>query len=218
MKHYINGAVIHYTLDGTEPDSVSSPVYKPGVIIDTNITLKAKAFRQGWLSSNVVERHFYKRTFFPDTVMLLTQPEDRFRAKGGFTLNDNLKSDINFASAQWLGYEERRFEAVLRFKTPVTPRNITLSSLEDFSTRIFLPEKVEVWGGDTPGNLKLLGTCVPKQATEMTTRRIVPIVCEFRKTTIRYMKIIARPVPRLPKWHQDKGQKALLMIDEVFVN
>jgi hypothetical protein len=50
LKHYVNGTVIRYTLDGKEPDSLSSPVYDKNVVVNDDLTVKAKAFKPGWIS------------------------------------------------------------------------------------------------------------------------------------------------------------------------
>lgn len=46
-----SGAVIRYTIDGSEP-STSSPVYTSPLTISTTTTLKAKAYQSGWIDSN----------------------------------------------------------------------------------------------------------------------------------------------------------------------
>ena len=218
LKHYINGTVIRYTFDGTMPDSIKSPAYKDGMIIDTNITLKAIAFKPGWFRSEVLQHHFYKKKFTPDSVQLITKPDEKYAAAKGRTLNDNDRSDINFTSGKWLGYDKRQLEAVLYFAKPVTASNITLSVLEDINTLIFLPQKVEVYGGDTKNNMRLLGTMTPEQPKDVRTRMNHPVICKFEPATIRCLKLVVKPVPVIPKWHQQKGQKAWVFVDEVFVN
>jgi hypothetical protein len=44
------GAAIHYTLNGTEPTETSS-LYSAPVLVDRNLTLKAKAWKTGWITS-----------------------------------------------------------------------------------------------------------------------------------------------------------------------
>lgn len=51
-------AVVHYTLDGSEPTR-SSTLYTEPMIIDTTSTLKARAFKEGWLSSEI-KASFYE--------------------------------------------------------------------------------------------------------------------------------------------------------------
>ena len=40
----------------------------------------------------------------------------------------------------------------------------------------------------------------------------------FTPVTLKYLKIIAVPVPKLPAWHPGKGDKGWVFTDEVFVN
>jgi RHS repeat-associated protein len=49
------GAIIHYTLDGTEP-TVGSAVFKSPFSITTTTTIKAKAFKTGYLPSNTTSQ------------------------------------------------------------------------------------------------------------------------------------------------------------------
>ena len=46
------GAVIHYTLDGTEP-SESSPVYSEPIVVNSSVVVKAIAVKPNWMSSAV---------------------------------------------------------------------------------------------------------------------------------------------------------------------
>ena len=51
---------MHYTLDGSDPDSVSSPVYDGSLLLPKHGTFKVKAFKKGWISSETVETYFFK--------------------------------------------------------------------------------------------------------------------------------------------------------------
>ena len=217
LKHYIRGTVVHYTLNGEEPDSVKSAVYKPGIKIDSNVTLKAKAFKPGWISSEVLEYHFYKRSVSPDSIRLLTKPHPRYAAKGGASLNDNDMSDLNGGSGKWLGFQDNRFDAVFRFAEPAKMKNITFSLYEDLGAWIFPPRSIEVYAGDNEGSMKLIKTFTPKQPTEMRPRKLTPLVCEFDLITARYIRIVAQPV-KLPSWHPEKGKNGYIFVDELFIN
>ena len=41
---------------------------------------------------------------------------------------------------------------------------------------------------------------------------------KFKPVSFRYLKIIANPVLKLPKWHPGKGEKGWFFADEIFVN
>jgi hypothetical protein len=83
IKHYVNGAVIRYTIDGTEPDSSASPVYSEKVTIQGNTLVKARAFKSGWIGSETVQQYFYKSTYRPDTSFFVSLPQLRRRSVAG---------------------------------------------------------------------------------------------------------------------------------------
>ncbi|MFL5811229.1 MAG: chitobiase/beta-hexosaminidase C-terminal domain-containing protein, partial [Flavisolibacter sp.] len=75
LKHYINGVTIHYTVDGTDPDSLHSPVYNDQVTISTDAHLKARAFKHGWYKSDSLDAFFYQAKFKPDSLIYLLPPD-----------------------------------------------------------------------------------------------------------------------------------------------
>ncbi len=219
LKHYINGTVIRYTLDGKDPDSANSPVYKNDVILSSEVTIKAKAFKPGWISSDIITQHFFKRTYEPDSVALLKPADAKFKADGPKTIIDLDKSDLNFANGKWLGCRNNDFDAMLFFAKAVEAKSITISVLQDINSFIFPPAKVEVWGGADAKQLRLLGSITPQQPTkESTEKENTALECSFKPTRIKFIRLVMQPVYHLPEWHPGKGQKAWVFVDEVFVN
>lgn len=218
MKHYINGTIIRYTTDGTEPDSLSSKVYDDKAIIEGNTTIKAKAFKKGWISSEISQQFFYSNTHTPDSGKFLLPPDPKYTGEGPKTLFNAQMGDFNFGSGQWLGYRQNKMETLLFFKNPVEAKSITTSFLSLIGSFIMPPQSVEVWGGSDQQHLKLLGKINPVQPTKMEGGTIIPVEVKFEKQTISCIKIIAVPVPKLPAWHPGKGEKGWVFADEVFVN
>jgi hypothetical protein len=68
------------------------------------------------------------------------------------------------------------------------------------------------------GNMHLLGSIKPDQPKEMRSRMNVPVTCVYKPADIRFMKVVIKPVSSMPTWHQEKGHKAMVFVDEVFVN
>ena len=57
LKHYVNGAVIRYTTDGTEPDSVHSLVYDQKVPC-RKCHSESESIPTGLISSDITETEF----------------------------------------------------------------------------------------------------------------------------------------------------------------
>lgn len=218
LKHYINGVTIRYTLDGTDPDSIHSPVYDKSSVVNTTALVKAKAYKQGWISSDVMQAWFYKSAYTPDSVVLSTQGDALYKGDGGKTLIDHVKGDLNFKTNMWLGFNGKPVEATLIFNQPVKAKSVTVSSLLDPGAYIMPPKAIEVWGGNSPGTLKLLGTVVPNQPTKGEPGLLTAYSCSFPETSLRYITVKIKPLAALPAWHPGKGTKAWFFTDEIFVN
>ncbi len=220
LKHQINGAVIRYTLDDTEPDSVNSPIYKDGIRISNTVTLKARAFKPpGWLGSVVTKRTFYHTTYPPDSVKLVNKPDDLYKGTNDRVLIDGVKSEHSPGSKKWIGIQEKPLIAMLSYEQPVTARQISVSMLQSVGPSIFPPTKLEVWGGMNVNQLKLLGTKKPKMPGKGDpTGDDMLYDFDFAPTKLKFIKVVAVPLAKIPAWHARPGTKAWVFMDEVLVN
>lgn len=218
FKKPIKGVVIRYTLDGTDPDSVKSPIYKADISINNNVLLKAKAFLPGWISSDMIAKHFYKSTYKPDSVKLLLPPNPMYKVYGSQTLFDDERGIGNFVNDKWLGYRENDFEALLYFNSPVALSTVTFGSLTNIDNYIMPPKTLEVWGGNSLSSLKLLGKTNPAQPNKVLPIANTDFDCKFPTQKVMIIKLVAKPVTVLPGWHPKKGEKGWLFLDEILIN
>ncbi|MES2647744.1 MAG: FN3 associated domain-containing protein [Bacteroidota bacterium] len=218
LKHYVKGVSIRYTLDGTDPDSITSPEYNGKVTLNKNVTLKAKAFKTGWTASDVIETYFFKNTYRADSAVLLTPTDKSYQGKGGGTVIDGIKGETNFRTEKWLGYKANRMEVLLFYKAPINVSGITLSGLVDVGSYIMPPAMVEVWGGPDKNHLKLLGKVAPKQPEKVVPTYLKGYDVSFKTIPVSCIKVVAIPVGKLPSWHPGKGDKGWVFSDEIFVN
>jgi len=80
------------------------------------------------------------------------------------------------------------------------------------------PQSLEVWGGDDPAHLKLINRITPQQPAKLQPAYLKAYDLKFKTITVRYLKLIANPVSKLPEWHPGKGQKGWFFTDEIIVN
>ena len=187
-------------------------------MLDSNVTIKAKAFKPGWISSDLMENRFFKAGLQPDSVTNILPPDAQYRGEGAQTLIDLVKAEVNNTrSGKWLGYRNNKMETLFIFNRPVIVSTVTLSTLIDIGGYIMPPTTIEVWGGDEPNNLKLLNRLRPQQATKAQPAYLHPFECSFKPVEIKYLKLIAVPLPKLPPWHPGKGDKGWIFVDEVFI-
>ncbi|MCC6762600.1 MAG: chitobiase/beta-hexosaminidase C-terminal domain-containing protein [Chitinophagaceae bacterium] len=218
LKHFLPGVSIRYTLDGSEPDSIRSPEYTAGTMIHEQGLMKAKAFKAGWISSDVSSLFFYKNKYRPDTAIALLPPDVSYKGNGAGTIIDNVKADKNFRSGKWLGYKENAMQTLLSFSKPQPVSSVTVSSMIDITSYIMPAMRIEVWGGNHPQQLKLLQSLVPPQPSKEIPSYLEAFELKFDTQTIQYLKLVAVPVSKLPTWHRGKGDKGWFFIDECFIN
>lgn len=218
LKHVIKGTEIRYTLDGAEPDSLRAPVFTGRVVVDRSMVVKARAFKKGWISSAIVEKHFFRSGIQPDSIQLVSLPDPQYGSSGGATLMDAKKGDLNFRSGLWLGYKEKPMEAMVYFGNGKQVSSVTLSCLVDINSYIMPAYKVTVWGAAPGGQLRLLASLQPRQPAKAVGSMLNGVELSFKTVQLNRLKLLVEPVSVLPSWHPGKGQKGWVFIDEVFIN
>lgn len=217
LKHPIRTAEIRYSLDGTEPDSVSSAVYSGPLWIKGNSQVKARAFAADWQGSNSVSSLFFKEGAKPKSYKLAFDPNPRYSGKGATTLFDGVKGKANHTSGEWLGYTDSALELEIFLEPNSKPSEISLSLLLHEGAHIFPPESVEIWTGNAQGWQKVPNTLtVPSTKVEET--RFGILSYPLPAASFDKLKVRLKPIASLPAWHQSKGSKGWVFVDEVLLN
>jgi hypothetical protein len=222
LKHNLPGTVMRYTLDGSVPDSINSPLYKDPLAIGNFATIKTKAFKDGWLSSDVAEFVFFRKGYQPDTVALLAPADERFQGEGALTLIDQNKGLPDFyRHPAWIAFRENDMIATFAFEKEIpTVRSVTLSFAHNRFQICMPPDEMQVWGGNQPDRLQLISKLEvnPVHANAPQRPRIEGVSIALPESKFKYYKLVARPVKKLPGPPPAKKRNIWLMVDEVFFN
>lgn len=219
MKHYIKGTEIRYTLDGKDPDSITSPIYNNGLVLQQTGLVKARAFKSGWIASDIVQQQFYKATWKADSAVLMPDPDPKYRGRGGSTIIDQVKSDLSYGNGKWIGYHGQQLTATLLFNQPRQISSISISMIKSVNEHIFPPASIQVWGGKDKDHLSLLQTLRPPPPA-MDDRAKVSVLFDSPITPreMGCIKLVLTPIANITGWLKDKNAKSWLFIDEVFIN
>lgn len=221
LRHPIKNVDIRYTTDGSEPDSIHSPLFDKMVITKSG-KIKAKAFKNGWYGSDLAIFEFFKSAYKPDSVNLLKPLNRVHQAEGAKTFFDKKLGVIganNPAWANnWAGVRDNEMAFISEFKKPIMLSSLGIHYMVEEDTGIFPPESVEIWGGDDADHLKLLTKFNAPMPSKGETPSMKTVEGSFKPQSVSYLKIIAKPLAKIPNWHRSKGDKALLLVDEMFLN
>jgi mono/diheme cytochrome c family protein len=217
VKHVIKGVDVYYTLDGSVPDSNSKRYTEPLIIAHSG-TLRVKAYKKGWLSSNVVSRSFLQAGYRISKTEFLLPADEKYRDNAGTVLQDFDVGDPTDFSTKWLGFQKNDAQVVFDVGKQIVMREVSVNSLTHTAAHIFPPVFVKVWGSNDGQAWKLLQTISPEKAMPTTPIGANLLKASFSPVAVRYIKMQAHPLPALPVWHTGKGLPAWFFVSEVIIN
>ncbi len=219
LKHPMPGVAIRYTLDGSEPDTANGQIYKDAFAFEETTVVKARACKDGWNCSGVLETTCFVEGIKPQHVELLNAPDPQYPGEGAQSLFDGRKGvpDV-LKEPSWLGYREQSFIAGFDFEGDLpNVKKIVLSFGQNIGGHCFPPEEVEVWAGDDKNKLTMIKKMKIKQPTGYESLKVEALAIPLESSTHRYYKVVAKPIAKLPQWHSGKGKKGWVFIDELFI-
>ena len=218
LVHPIKSAVMQFTLDGKDPDSLNSPIFEKPVTIKENTLIKVKAFGKGWISSDVNSFTFYKSSYRPDSITILNPADESFKANGANTLIDSELGDFDINSNKWLGFRVNDLSLLVEFKETIKISSVALNTMIAINSSVFPPSRIEVYGGSDKNNLTLLSAINPRLPLPKEPQDIILNQLKFKPVSVSFLKIVAKPVSRIPSWHPGKGRGAFILFDELLLN
>ena len=218
LVHPIKGVDIRYTTDGTDPDSIKSLLYKPGIIISKSMAIKAKAFKTGWLGSDMIQFNIYKSAYTPDSISFITGPNDKYKADGAKSLIDKELGGTSFGNGKWVA-SQKDLAIYMQFAKPTDVHTVTLNCMRNIGSQIFLPVAIEVWGGNDSKHLKLLSKVIPPTPKKDDPFALKGMDCKLSNAqSLTCLKVIVKPIQNLPSWDPVKNQPGWAFLDELFLN
>ena len=207
----IDNAPIYYTLDGTEPTTASEQYNGTGIVIRQSADLRAVAIRPEG-KSKVTEKNFYinKATFCP-IELTGTQPTPKYAFKGATALVDGMSGIDNYATGEWIGFLDGDVTAVIDLGASngnAAGKTVAeLPEIKHVSTHAVIDMGAWVAG--------CTGLTVSVSDDNKSFREVA--AKEFEPVKARYVKVLIKRTPALPKGHPGEGGTPFLFIDEIEV-
>jgi len=212
----LEGANIHYTLDGTEPNTSSKKYSKP-IRIKKSAMLKVRAFKEGFQPSETITYQLFKLKGSPVSVKLSPAPKAPYNAEAGKTLHDKKSGSFNFRDGNWVGYNKGPITVDIDLGKAMSRKEIVLSSLTSPGSWIMHPDKVEArYSKDGKDFTSQFWTSKIQRVKEgdAAEKRYYRFTMDGN---YRYVRITVHPMAKLPGWHPGKGQPGWVFIDEILI-
>jgi len=149
-------------------------------------------------------------------VTLKTDFSPKYPAGGAAALTNGIKGSREW-NCNWLGFEKSDLDAVIDLGAVKPISMIKVDFIQDISSWIFLPKRVEYLVSQDGKNYKLaasIDNTVPENQEGVF---IEPFNVDLPRTDARYIRVKADAVKVCPGWHIGAGGKAWIFVDEVMV-
>lgn len=212
----IDGAPIHYTLDGTEP-TAASPVYSGVLKIKENCTVSAKAIRPNGESKVVSDKVDFSKSSMKSIVA--NQPiNEQYMFKGASTLIDGLKGGNSFKTGRWIAFVGNDMDMTIDLQQPTEISNVAISTCVAKGDWVFDARSFSVEVSDDGKTFAKVASEEYPALKESDKDGVYDHKLSFAPVTTQYVRVIASPEKTLPVWHSGKGKNAFIFVDEIAVN
>lgn len=212
----IDDAPIYYTLDGTEPTTASLKYIEPVVITET-ADFQAVVIRPEGKSKVVNKKiSFNKATYCP--IELTFQPSEKYKFGGAITLVDGMKGNDSYATGAWLGFVGGDVEAIIDLGQETEIKQVATNAIVDMSAWIMGSTGLVVSISDDNKEFREVAAKDIPAETNIDKKGVENYEITFDPVKARYVKVVIKRSPALPKGHAGEGKAAYMFIDEIEVD
>ena len=217
LKAEEQGIVLHYTLDGKNPD-LNSTLYTKPLNVCSDTTLKVTGFRMNKPISNrpiifVCSSHKALNA----KIDLKTASSELYRANGITSLVDGVRGSTDHKCGQWLGFDRTDMEAVIDLGKETEISKISLGCLRDYPNLTFFPESIEFLISNDNVSYTSKGKILNNAPLQTEETVIKTFTNSFDKTKCRFVKVFAKRLEKIPVWWKGSGDKPRILTDEIVV-
>ena len=212
LENVDKNATIFYKLGETEYKTYEHPftVSEP-----TSLSVYSE---KGNVRSATITTDFYK--IDPNlSIKLGTEYANQYNAGGNDALIDGIVGAQDFRTGTWQGYFDVDVIATVDLGSEKPINSVSVNFLKDQRSWIFYPTKVECLVSKDGTNFTSIGTFDFPEITATEVVSMEHVKFKQASSNYRYVKIIAKKLGKLPKWHlgYEHDGRSWLFVDEITI-
>jgi predicted alpha-1,2-mannosidase len=213
LENVDENATIFYKLGGSDYKK-----YKTPFTISEPTSLNVYS-EKGAVKSATITTQFYKIN--PNiSIKLETEYANQYNAGGNDALIDGIVGARDFRTGTWQGYFDEDLIATVDLGNEKPINMISVNFLKDQRSWIFYPTEVKCLVSKDGNTFTPIGNYKFKDITPSDEVDIKTVEFKLANANYRYVKIIAKKLGVLPKWHLgfEYNGRSWLFVDEITIN
>lgn len=214
------GLRIRYTTDGSDPSETNGEWAQPDktIRIMRGKALKTRMFNSEGVPADRIESFLLKSHLAAGrSVESVPAPDVKYPGSAGpLSLTDGLSGTTNNDDNSWQGYEGSNAQWTIDLGAKKRVKHVNVGFLVSTGSWIFPPTSLRVSVSDDGKTYTDAGLLTEPSPTRHLSTFIKYFDVKVGKDA-RYVRVNAGNTGILPEWHQGKGQKAWMFVDEVTV-
>ena len=210
------GAVVHYTLDGTNPDA-ESPRYSRPFPLPDSTSVKCILI-DGEVKTPVTSVDVLRHDANLCPVELRQAYSEKYPGTGPGTLTDGLVGSTSFRHANWQGFVGHDVHATIDFGRVRPVASVQARFLQTVPSWIFLPRGMTVLLSTNGRRFRELGSASHALPTDRKDSFVHTLTVDGDGREARYVRVIAETLGVCPQDHSGAGKDCWVFIDEILVS
>ncbi|HPS96386.1 MAG TPA: GH92 family glycosyl hydrolase, partial [Bacteroidales bacterium] len=211
---------IYYNIQDNSGTKEDFSLYTGPLTIKSNSLICAYSVNDKGEKSFIVTTNL-KKVNSELKIKILSRYNPQYNAGGDEGLIDGIRGLLNFRLGGWQGYQDTDFTAIVDLGSPTEINSIGAGFLQDAKSWIWMPKYAEFSISADGVNFDTLGIVYNGIEENDLTLRIMDLVftpdSKKGKKVARYIKVFAKNIGTIPKWHDGAGGEGFIFIDEIFV-
>jgi hexosaminidase len=217
LESELSGAKIHYTTDGSEPNS-TSPLFSEPVLMDKTQTMKAVTTVNDQPTEKSMSQSFNINKATAKPVKYLIPYSEKYKGSGEFTLVNGIRGSSNHSDGEWQAWEATNMEVVIDLQQATEIHTISVGSLQNADAWIFLPKKMEFFVSSDGVKFKKVAEVINEVDPLTGEVQLKDFSASFNLEAANFVKVVATNLGKCPKGHIGEGKPAWLFVDEITVD
>ena len=153
------------------------------------------------------------------SLVLKTDYANQYNGGGPNALIDGIKGTKDFRTGSWQGYQDKDVVAIVNLGSVKSIENVSLNFLQDQRSWIFYPTEVFFYISNDNKNYQFVDSQKIDASKESEETIIKTIQFDLKNKNAQYVKIVAKKMGKLPKWHLGymHNGRSWIFVDEISV-